>query len=287
VIEDSANRQRLTKLLQFYTSKSGDKQITLEQYMKNMKPWQKSIFYIAGASREEVEQTPFLEIPRKKDVEVLFMVDPVDEYLTQHLPDYEGKKLVSVTKEGLKFGDEGEDYKDKEEFLSTKYKPIIDYIKTTLDKKINKVAISNRITDSPAVIVTSQWGYSANMARIMKAQALADPTKQKGMESQKTMEINPAHPLIKELNRRLIETPAGDDITKDMTMLIYETASLSSGFTLDDQKDFAKRIERMMNMGVGLQPDAPVVEDEYVPPAKATDDDDDDDDDDEVAHDEL
>merc|ERR1711990_172738 len=175
LIEDSSNRTKLSKLLRFKTSKSGDKLISLEQYVENMKDWQKDIYYISGSSLEEVQKSAFLEKCKAKDVEVLFLPDPIDEYAVQNLTEFDGKKLQAVTKEGLSFGNEDEKVVEKrEKIYKEQLKPVTDGLAKVLGAKVEKVVISTRVVQSPAVLVTSKYGYSANMERIMKSQAFAD-----------------------------------------------------------------------------------------------------------------
>eukprot|EP00002_Diphylleia_rotans_P033915 TRINITY_DN7254_c0_g1_i1.p1 TRINITY_DN7254_c0_g1~~TRINITY_DN7254_c0_g1_i1.p1 ORF type:complete len:776 (+),score=215.85 TRINITY_DN7254_c0_g1_i1:54-2381(+) len=269
VIDDSTNRQRLAKLLRFKTSKSDGRFVGLEEYVSNMKPEQKFIYFISGESIESVQSSPFLEQLKKRGYEVLFMVDPIDEYLVQHLQEFDDKKLMNVAKEGLKFGDE-EFQKEREKFYEEQYGAVRDYLKELLGDKVEKVTISNRVTESPAVLVTSQFGWTANMERIMKAQALADPTRGKVMTAKKILEINPTHPIIKELNKRVKEESNADSNT-DLANLVYETALLQSGFNVDDLPNFAGRIHRILKMSLNIDPNAASEEDDFVPPAKSDD----------------
>merc|ERR1711959_554385 len=201
LIEDSSNRTKLSKLLRFETSKSGDKLISLEQYVENMKDWQKDIYYISGSCEDEVKKSSFLEKCKAKDVEVLFLTDPIDEYCVQNLTEFDGKKLQAVTKEGLTFGDEDEKVVEKrEKIYKEQLKSVTEGLTKHLGSKVEKVVISTRVVESPAVLVTSKYGYSANMERIMKSQAFADQKQASYMMSKKTMEINPRHPIITKLN---------------------------------------------------------------------------------------
>merc|ERR1711975_3867 len=211
LIEDSSNRTKLSKLLRFKTSKSGDKLISLEQYVENMKDWQKDIYYISGSSEDEVKKSSFLEKCKEKDVEVLFLTDPIDEYAVQNLTEFDGKKLQAVTKEGLSFGDEDEKVVEKrEKIYKEQLKPVTDGLAKVLGSKVEKVVISTRVVQSPAVLVTSKYGYSANMERIMKSQAFADQKQASYMMSKKTMEVNPRHPIVIELNKQLKDDAESD-----------------------------------------------------------------------------
>merc|ERR1711977_505772 len=248
--EDNQNRQRLSDLLRYQTSKGGDEQISFKDYVTRMKEGQKEIFYITGESRKTVENSPFVEKLKKKGIEVIYMVDPIDEYCVGQLKEYDGHKLVCITKEGLKLGESDEDVKRKEE-LKVNFDPLCSVVKDILGDKVEKVIISDRLVDSPCVLVTGEYGWSANMERIMKAQALRDNTMGTYMSSRKTLEINPENAIINELNARL-ETDKGDKTVKDLALLLFETALLSSGFSLEEPASFANRIHRMINLGLSL-----------------------------------
>lgn len=260
VIEDSNNRSKLAKLLRFKSSKSGGdkdsgKWRSLDDYVADMKKDQKLIYYIAGESYDAVSTSPFLERLQQKDLEVLFLTDPIDEYCVQNLPEFDGHRLQSITKEGLQLpGDDGSTAKKREEAYKESFKPLADWLKKVLgDSKVEKVTISNRLNTSPVVLVTSQYGYSANLERIMKAQAFADPSKAQFMLSKKTMEINPRHPLIAALKDKAIADPEGNDAdAKDTALLLYDAALLNSGFAIDDPKEFSARLFRSMKTGLSL-----------------------------------
>jgi heat shock protein beta len=278
LIEDSANRTKLSKLLRFQTSKSGGKLISLEEYVENMKDWQKDIYYISGSSLDEVKKSAFLESCRAKDVEVLYLTDPIDEYAVQNLTEFDGKKLQAVTKEGLKFGDEDEKIVAKRDKLYAEtFKPLTDALKTTLSSKVDKVVISTRVVESPAVLVTSKYGYSANMERIMKSQAFSDQQQATHMVSKKTMEVNPRHPIVVNLNKMFAENKDSQE-AKDLGALLFDTALINSGFTMERTEEFAARMYRMMQGNLKLDslelaPEMEVKEDEPEAAEDAAEDD--------------
>ena len=201
VHEDSTNRAKLAKLLRYHSTKSGEEMTSLDDYVGRMDDKQPGIYYITGESKKAVETCPFLEKLKKKGYEVLYMIDPIDEYAVQQLKEYEGKKLLSATKEGLDM-DEDEDEKKAFEEAKAKVEGLCKLMKEVLDDKVEKVVVSNRLADSPCCLVTGEFGWTANMERIMKAQALRDTTQSAYMSSKKTMEINPTNSIIVALREK-------------------------------------------------------------------------------------
>ena len=261
--EDTANRTKLAELLRFSTSKSGEDQISFKEYIARMKDGQQCIYYITGESKLAVAASPFLEGLRKRGLEVLYLTDPIDEYMVQQLKDYDGKKLVSCTKEGLEL-DNTDDEKKKQEELKAKFEPLCKLIKDVLGDKIEKVVVSTRIDESPCVLVTSEHGWTANMERIMKAQALRDNSMTSYMMSKKTMEINPSNNIIAEL-RQKAEVDQSDKTVKDLVWLLFETSLLTSGFSLDESSQFASRIHRMIKLGLSIFEDENNADDDLPP----------------------
>merc|ERR1712182_133396 len=250
--EDSTNRQKIAELLRYQTSKSGDESISLKEYVDRMKEGQNDIYYITGESVAQVSSSPFLEQLRKKGLEVLYMVDPVDEYAVQQLKEFDGKKLKSTTKEGLDIADEDE--KKKLEELKAEFEPLTKLMKEVLGDKVEKVVISDRMADSPCVLTTSEYGWSANMERIMKAQALRDSSMSSYTQSKKTMEVNPKHSIMTELKKKAAADKS-DKAVKDLIWLLFDTALLTSGFNLDEPTQFAGRIHRMIKLGLSIDDD--------------------------------
>mmetsp|Transcript_14050 Transcript_14050/g.42403 ORF Transcript_14050/g.42403 Transcript_14050/m.42403 type:complete len:949 (-) Transcript_14050:289-3135(-) len=240
IVEDPANRQRLAKLMRFKTTTSEGNLTSLEAYTSRMKKNQKEIFYISGASQEEVESSPFLEKLKRKGYEVIYFTDALDEYVMSNMPEYDGLKFFDASKEDLKIG---KDKKEKETFKKVKgeYKELTKWWKEQLGADVQGVKVSKRLHNTPLVVVTSKFGWSANMERIMKAQAMGDAQKAAYMKGQKTLEINPYHPLIQEL-KTIHENDAQGERTKLLAQLLFDTALLESGFGLNDNKAFNKRV---------------------------------------------
>jgi len=272
--EDSTNRAKIAKLLRYHSTKSGEEMTSLEDYVSRMEDNQPGIYYITGESKRSVETSPFLEKLKKKGYEVLFMVDPIDEYAVQQLKEFDGKKLLAATKEGLDMNDDEEDKKKFEE-AKAKTESLCKLMKEVLDDKVEKVVVSNRLADSPCCLVTGEYGWSANMERIMKAQALRDATQSAYMMSKKTMEVNPTNSIIAAL-REKADADQSDKTVKDLIWLLYDTSLLTSGFSLDEPATFASRIHRLVKLGLSIDDDDDDADDddmEDLPPLDGDDSD--------------
>ena len=271
--EDSQNRKKIAELLRYHSSASGDEMTSLKDYLSRMKENQTQIYYITGESRDQVSQSSFVERVTKRGFEVLYMVEPIDEYAVQQLKEYEGKTLISVTKEGLELP-EDEDEKKRFEEQKSKFEGLCKVMKDLLDKKVEKVVVSKRLVSSPCCIVTSQYGWTANMERIMKAQALRDTSTMGYMAAKKHLELNPDHPIIETL-RQKAEADKNDKSIRDLVFLLFETSLMSSGFTLENPHDHANRIHRMIKLGLGIDEEDPSAEDttEDMPPLEGEEED--------------
>merc|ERR1712194_670143 len=234
VHEDSSNRGKIADLLRYPTSKSSSEVVSLKEYVDRMKEGQEGIYYITGESVASVDASPFCETLKKKGLEVMYMCDPIDEYCVQQLKEYEEKKVLEEQKAA--------------------YEGLCKLIKEVLADKVEKVTISNRVSESPCVLVTSEFGWSANMERIMKAQALRDSSMTSYMVSKKTMELNPNHPIMKELLSKATADKT-DKTVMDLVWLLFDTSLLTSGFSLDEPTQFAGRIHRMIKLGLSIDDD--------------------------------
>lgn len=259
--EDSTNRKKLADLLRYYSTQSGDEMTSLKDYVSRMKENQKDIYYITGESKESLANSAFIEVLKKRGLEVLQMVDPIDEYAVTQLREYDGKKLVCVTKEGLELPEDEEEKKRFEE-LKASFEPTCKKIKDILGSKVEKVTVSNRLITSPCCIVTSTFGWSANMERIMKAQALRDSSTMGYMAAKKHLEINPDHKIMIRLKEMLSAEGEPNKICKDLINMLFSTALLASGFTLEDPKTHANKIHELISMCLEIPEDEAACDEE-------------------------
>merc|ERR1711868_320883 len=268
--EDDSNRSKLSKLLRFKSTKSEDKEISLDTYLDRMAESQESIYYMSGESMETMHKAPSLQIFKKKDLEVLMLADHLDEPCIQKLADYEGKKFVSIQKADVKL-DESEDEKKRFTKLKDMYKTLTDWWKEKLADltekgamkdagvKVEAVTISKRLTESPVVVVTSQFGYSAQQERVMKAQAFQNKDQISMMSGRKTLEINPNHPVVVDLLNK-VKTDKEDSAALDSAQVLFQTAILESGYEIADPSSLVNRVYRLMSKELGVDPDAPLKE---------------------------
>merc|ERR1712003_104663 len=268
--EDDSNRSKLSKLLRFTSTKSEGKEISLDKYLDRMQESQESIYYMSGDSMDVMKKAPSLQIFQKKDLEVLMLDDHLDEPCLQKLADYEGKKFVSIQKADVKL-DETEEEKKRFSKVKDMYKPLTDWWKDSLTDftekgalkdagvKIEKVEISKRLTESPVVVVTSQFGYSAQQEKVMKAQAFQNKEQIGMMSGRKTLEVNPNHPVVIDLLSK-IKADKDDAAAKDTAQVLFQTALIESGYELADASALVNRVYRLMSKELGVDPDAPLKE---------------------------
>jgi len=254
VVEDESNRKRLSKLVRCKTSKSDGKYVSFEDYVANMKDWQKDIYFLAGQNQDELEKSPFMEKFNEKDVEVIYFTEPADEYMVSHMRDFDGKRFSTITHDNISFGDEDEDLKKRRaKAYSEKFDPLVKFMNKFYGRAVGKVMISNRLGSSPAIVSSGEFGQSANQERIMRAQAFAHGQDAGGMMGMKTLEINPRHPFFEAL---LEMVPADEEEkpdleTRDALWTLLDTALLNGGYHINEGKGFNHRMMRSIKRNLG------------------------------------
>jgi len=249
VIEDEKNREEIIPLLRFFSSKSGEEYTSFDRYVANMPENQKSIYYVTGEGRKNAMLQPVIEKLTSRGFEVLLMTEPLDEITMESIRSYKDKDVVDATKEGLDLEEKDEDAKKKKEELTEKYGSVLEYLETELKGKVQKVTVSTLLTDSPAALVQGAYGVSPTMQRYMRAQSVAsgggDLDSLQGM-NQAVLEINPNHPIVLDLAKMIEGGQVNTDETKNYAMLMYDVASMTSGYDISDPGSFAKRIMKLM-----------------------------------------
>jgi len=261
MIKDTTNRARLAKLCRFNSAQSPEKKIGFEEYVKSMKPSQKGIYFLGGEHKEMLLNSPLLERIVKRGYDVLLFTEPIDEFMAANVQKFETHSLIDVSKEGLNLDD---DDKEQAKTYATEFKPLLTYLKDLLSKEVSAVEVSMRLSSSPSALVSPQWGVSVNMERILKAQALGDKSADSRMSSlaKKVLEINPRHPIIKQL-LVTIQAEKQNEETANVGMLLYDSASISSGTTFKDPSSVVKRLNRIISQSLGVDPLAVAEEENF------------------------
>ena len=245
VIEDRSNKLKLADLLRFETSKSNGELITLQTYLDRMKENQNKIYYVTGENVENISRAACIEAISAKGYEIVYMTDPIDEYMMQGLRDYNQHAFCCASKDVTIFDSDDSEVSDDIEAFCNKVKDAL----TAAKRDVVKVRASKHLVKSPCAILTDEYGWTANMERIMKAQALKTTNTFGATSSNKVLELNIAHPLVKDLQSRF---DANDRNASDILTLMYDTAMLACGFSLNDPITFSQRMYKILSVNFGL-----------------------------------
>merc|ERR1712065_19180 len=286
LLEDISNRTKLSKILRFVSSKSGDGLTSLEEYVDRMEDKQEKIYYLAGDTIEQIEESPYLELLTRRGYEVLYLLDPVDEYALSSLPEFDGNKLINIAKDDLDLPtDESRWDELKEEFSA-----LTTWLKVTLADRIEKAEISQSLVTSPVTLAASSWGVSPAMRRIIKSQASAGENQQEYLlHAKPIMQINPFHPLIKALAARVEADDEDEDLVASAETL-FGAGAISSGFGIDEPAFFGSHVLNQLSVSLDVDPEAAVDYEDLTPPPEEEEteaDEDADDEEEDIAVDEV
>lgn len=245
--EDEKNRDKLIKLLRFYSLNNKTSYISLDQYIESMKEEQKDIYYITGQNINTLEKSPFIEKLKEKKYDVLFFDNSIDEYMIQNVKEYNDKKLADVSKK-ITLDDKSDEKDD------AKHKDLIEFIKSVLNNKVSEVVVSNRLTTTPCMLSSSEFGWTANMERIMKAQAIRNEMMDQFMSSRKVLELNINHKLIINIANKF-KDQNNKVVLVDLINIMYDTALLNSGFILENPVGYATKVNKIITQNYCMDDD--------------------------------
>lgn len=276
IIEDDKNRKEIAKYLRFFSGSSGEEYISLDKYIEKMPEGQKAIYYVTGEGRARASMSPVIEKLKSRGYDVLFATEPLDEIMIESLRQYKDFDVVDAAKDTLKLGDDDEESIKRKEALNRENIDVINYLEVLLSGKVQKVTASDLLTNSPAALVQGAYGLSPSMQRYMRAQTVASGGEIGGLDNMNKvcMEINPNHPIVKDLNR-MVKADKESKKTEDYARLLFDVAGMTSGYDVDDMSSFASRVMRLMSsQSAETVPDAVIVsEDKKGEEQEANDDD--------------